>query len=53
MYCAVVLDAYSRRIVGWSIADLLRTELVVDALEMACLCRRPQTGIGKRSSEVA
>ena len=40
VYCAVVLDAYSRRIVGWSIADHLRTELVVDALEMACLRRR-------------
>jgi transposase InsO family protein len=44
VYCAVVLDAYSRRIVGWSIADHLRTELVVDALEMACLRRRPPVG---------
>lgn len=35
VYCAVVLDVYSRRVVGWSIADHLRTELVVDALEMA------------------
>src|SRR5882757_8551174 len=41
LYCAVVLDAYSRRVVGSSIADHLRTELVVDAQEMACLCRRP------------
>jgi putative transposase len=41
VYCAVVLDTYSRRVVGWSIADHLRTELVVDALEMACLRRRP------------
>jgi putative transposase len=41
VYCAVVLDACSRRVVGWSIADHLRTELVVDALEMACLRRRP------------
>jgi putative transposase len=40
VYCAVVLDTYSRRVVGWSIADHLRTELVVDALEMACLRRR-------------
>ena len=44
VYCAVVLDAYSRRIVGWSIADHLRTELIVDALEMACLRRRPPVG---------
>ena len=41
MYCAAVLDVYSRRIVGWSIADHLRTELVVDALQMACWRRRP------------
>jgi transposase InsO family protein len=40
LYCAAVLDVYSRRIVGWSIADHLRTELVVDALEMACWRRR-------------
>ena len=41
VYCAVVLDTYSRRVIGWSIADHLRTELVVDALEMACVRRRP------------
>jgi hypothetical protein len=35
VYCAAEIDAYSRRIVGWSIADHLRSELVVDALEMA------------------
>lgn len=32
LYCAVVLDVWSRRVVGWSIADHLRTELVLDAL---------------------
>ena len=32
-YAAVVLDVYSRRVVGWSIADHLRTELVADALD--------------------
>lgn len=31
--CAVVLDVFSRRVVGWLIADHLRTELVVDALD--------------------
>ena len=41
VYLAVVIDAWSRRVVGWSIADHLRTELVVDALEMARLRRRP------------
>ncbi len=43
-YCASVLDVYSRRIVGWSITDHLRAELVVDALEMARWCRRPPAG---------
>lgn len=41
LYCAAVLDAYSRRIVGWSIADNMRKELVLDALGMAVLRRRP------------
>jgi putative transposase len=41
LYCAAVMDAYVRLIVGWSIADHLRTELVVDALGMATLRRRP------------
>ncbi len=44
VYLAVVLDAWSRRIVGWSIADHLRTELVTDALDMAIWRRRPDTG---------
>jgi putative transposase len=42
LYLAVVLDAYSRRIVGWSMANHLRTELVLDALEMALGQRRPK-----------
>ena len=40
-YLAVVLDAWSRRVVGWSIADHIRSELVVDALQMAIWRRRP------------
>jgi len=44
VYLAAVLDVYGRRIVGWSIADHLRTELVVDALEMARWRRRPAPG---------
>jgi putative transposase len=46
VYCAVVLDTFSRRVVGWSIADHLRTELLVDALEMACLRRKPAAQMG-------
>ena len=41
LYLAVVLDAWSRKIVGWSMANHLRAELVVDALEMAVGQRRP------------
>jgi len=42
VYLAVVLDAFSRRIVGWAMANHLRTELVLDALNMALGQRRPQ-----------
>jgi putative transposase len=44
IYLAVVLDAFSRMVVGWSIADHMRAELVVDALQMALWRRRPSTG---------
>ena len=43
-YLAVVLDAFSRRVVGWSIADHMRSGLVVDALQMAIWRRRPPPG---------
>jgi putative transposase len=45
LYLAVVLDACSRKIVGWSMANHLRTELVLDALEMAVGQRRPHNVI--------
>jgi putative transposase len=41
LYLAVVLDAWSRKIVGWSMANHLRAELVIDALEMAIGQRQP------------
>ena len=44
VYCAVVLDVFSRRAVGWSIADHIRTELVADALDMARWRRKPPPG---------
>ena len=43
LYLAVVVDAFSRRIVGWSMANHLRTELVLEALNMALWQRRPAT----------
>jgi putative transposase len=45
LYLAVVLDLFSRRIVGWAMADHLRTELVLSALEMALWNRRPDPGV--------
>jgi putative transposase len=45
LYLAVILDAFSRRVVGWSMTDHLRTELVLDALEMAISQRQPPPGL--------
>jgi putative transposase len=42
LYLAVMLDAWSRKIVGWSMANHLRAELVLDAMEMAVGQRRPK-----------
>jgi transposase InsO family protein len=42
---AVILDAFSRRVVGWSMADHLRTELVLAALGMAVWNRHPREGL--------
>ena len=44
LYLAVVLDACSRRVIGWSMQPCLRTELVLAALEMALRRRRPPEG---------
>ena len=41
LFLAVVVDAFSRRVVGWSMANHLRTELVLEALNMALWQRRP------------
>jgi len=45
LYLAVVLDLFSRRVVGWATADHLRAELARDALEMALTHRRPEAGL--------
>lgn len=45
LYLAFVLDTYSRRVVGWSMATHLRTELVIDALQMAIARRKPAPGL--------
>jgi transposase InsO family protein len=51
LYLAAVQDAYSRRIVGWAMADHMRSELVVDALKMAVQRRRPPAGLIHHSDQ--
>jgi putative transposase len=45
LYLAFILDVYSRRVVGWSMASHLRSELVAAALEMAIRRRNPSAGL--------
>ena len=45
LYLAVVVDCFSRRCVGWAMADHMRAELVVEALEMAVSQRKPAAGV--------
>jgi putative transposase len=51
LYLAVVLDCFSRRVVGWAMAEHLRTELVIDALDMAIWNRRPNPGLVHHSDQ--
>jgi putative transposase len=51
LYLAFVLDAYSRRLVGWAMESHLRTELVVDALQMAVWRRKPAPGLIHHSEQ--
>jgi putative transposase len=45
LYLSFVLDTYSRRVVGWSMTNHLKTELVLDAVNMAIYNRRPAPGL--------
>jgi putative transposase len=51
LYLAAVQDAYSRLIVGWSMATHMRASLVVDALQMALARRRPDPGVIHHSDQ--
>jgi putative transposase len=53
LYLATVLDAWSRRIVGWAMGDTPWTDLVVDALNMAVWNRRPAVGVVHHSDRGA
>mgnify|MGYP002778941397 CR=1 FL=1 len=45
LYLAVVIDAFSRKVVGWAMAEHLQAELVIKALEMAVWNRQPSPGL--------
>lgn len=45
LYLATVIDLYSRKIVGWSIDENMKTSLIIDALEMAIITRKPNKGL--------
>jgi putative transposase len=51
LYLAFILDAHSRRIVGWAMENHLRTEIVVDALRMAVWRRKPAPGLVHHSDQ--
>ena len=51
LYLAVVLDVHSRRVVGWAMADHLRSELVIEAVDMAVWRRRPMEGVIHHSDQ--
>ena len=45
LYLAVVVDLYSRKVVGWSMGSRMKSKLVCDALRMAIWRRRPKAGL--------
>ena len=51
LFLAVVVDVFSRRVVGWSMANHLRTSLVLDALNMALAQRRPEEAVIHHSDQ--
>ena len=44
LYLAVILDLYSRRVIGWAVSDRLKRDLAIRALDMAVALRRPPPG---------
>ncbi len=51
LYLAVIVDVFSRRVVGWAMANHLRTELMLEALNMALWQRRPESVVHHSDSE--
>lgn len=53
LYLAVVIDLFSRKVVGWSMSSRMKARLVCDALQMAIWQRRPQSGLIMHSDQGA
>ena len=51
LYLAVVIDCFSRRVVGWSMREHMRSELVLEALEMGVSRRKPESGLVHHSDQ--
>jgi putative transposase len=51
LYLAVVVDLYSRRIIGWSMGNRINQQLVIDALTMAIRQRNPESGLIHHSDQ--
>ena len=51
LYLAFILDVYSRKVVGWAMEPHLRTDLVIDALQMAARRRKPSAGLVHHSDQ--
>ena len=45
VYLAVVLDAFSRKVIGWALADHLEASLAIEAIDMALTARNPEPGL--------
>jgi transposase InsO family protein len=52
VYLAVILDAYSRRVIGWELSNSLSAELALEALRMALKGRRFAPGLVHHSDEI-
>jgi putative transposase len=51
LYLAIILDLFSRRIVGWAVSDHLKKDLALSALQRAPALRQPKAGLLHHSEE--
>jgi putative transposase len=51
LFLATVIDLFSRKVVGWSMIESLRSQIAIDAVEMAIAARNPASGLGSHHSD--